>query len=387
MIQLELDHNGLLTLFEAIPAQRQDTPVRSAPVDWGPLFALAGLDMAALQPADPVWTWLAASDTRAAWTGVWPGSKRPLRVEAAALGGRPVAFMLAGPWQTPWRTPEPANAGTTVFLLLLMCMAVAVLVIGVVLARNNLRQNRGDRRAAARLAVSITALLLGLWGSSVHLVLASGLLATFLLAVCTSVFYGALLWTVYIALEPFVRRHWPQVLVSSTNVLSGHVADPVVGRGVLLGLRQAAGVVFEEAVYAVRNVLFYFFVLFVLRVLLRNQWAAAIAFTVFWTIFVALGSQPAWEGAVVGFLLFGSTAFVVLRWGLLSLAVGLFVVELLLDPPVTLDASAWYFGNMLLLLAIVVGLTVWSFYTSLGGRVWSAQPLGHEVRRHPVSPM
>jgi serine/threonine-protein kinase len=378
--------------------------------------------MAALQPADPVWTWLAASDTRAAWTGVWPGSKRPLRVEAAALGGRPVAFMLAGPWQTPWRTPEPANAGTTVFLLLLMCMAVAVLVIGVVLARNNLRQNRGDRRAAARLAVSITALLLGLWGSSVHLVLASGLLATFLLAVCTSVFYGALLWTVYIALEPFVRRHWPQVLVSSTNVLSGHVADPVVGRGVLLGvgygvgfalilrclrlwlfedgftpdppeaelllgLRQAAGVVFEEAVYAVRNVLFYFFVLFVLRVLLRNQWAAAIAFTVFWTIFVALGSQPAWEGAVVGFLLFGSTAFVVLRWGLLSLAVGLFVVELLLDPPVTLDASAWYFGNMLLLLAIVVGLTVWSFYTSLGGRVWSAQPLGHEVRRHPVSPM
>ena len=62
------------------------------------------------------------------------------------------------------------------------------------------------------------------------------LLAMFLLAVCTSVAYGALLWTVYLALEPFVRRHWPQVLVSWTNVLSGRFSDPVVGRDVLFGV-------------------------------------------------------------------------------------------------------------------------------------------------------
>ena len=37
MIQLDLDHNGLLTFFEAIPVQRQEAPVRPAPVDWGPL--------------------------------------------------------------------------------------------------------------------------------------------------------------------------------------------------------------------------------------------------------------------------------------------------------------------------------------------------------------
>ena len=67
-----------------------------APVDWTPLFTLAGLDLAQLKTAEPLWTWLAASDTRAAWTGAWPESGRPLRVEAAALGGRPVAFMLVG---------------------------------------------------------------------------------------------------------------------------------------------------------------------------------------------------------------------------------------------------------------------------------------------------
>ena len=86
------------------------------------------------------------------------------------------------------------------------------------------------------------------------------------------------------------------------------------------------GVVLEEAVYAIRNVLFYFFVLFVLRVLLRNQWAAAIAFTAFWTIFNALGNDRAWVGALVGLLFFGTAAFVILRWGLLSFAVGTFVI-------------------------------------------------------------
>jgi hypothetical protein len=69
----------------------------AAPVDWSPLFRLAGLDQSQLQPSEPQWTWLAASDTRAAWTGVWPESGRPLRVEAAALAGRPVAFQAIGP--------------------------------------------------------------------------------------------------------------------------------------------------------------------------------------------------------------------------------------------------------------------------------------------------
>ena len=109
MIQVNVDHQGRLTFFEAIPPQRQSSPVHAAAVDWTPLFQLAGLDQSTLQPVEPVWTWLAASDTRAAWTGKWPESGRPLRVEAAALGGRPVAFMLIGDWQKPWRMADEAQ--------------------------------------------------------------------------------------------------------------------------------------------------------------------------------------------------------------------------------------------------------------------------------------
>jgi hypothetical protein len=94
---------------------------------------------------------------------------------------------------------------------------------------------------------------------------------------------------VYLALEPFVRRHWPRVLVSWTNVLTGRASDAVVGRDaligvalgiwfalilrsiaaletdgsisfpgeveLLLGLRSTIGVVLQEALYAIRNVL------------------------------------------------------------------------------------------------------------------------------------
>jgi hypothetical protein len=67
----------------------------------------------------------------------------------------------------------------------------------------------------------MAAVLMAVWFCKVHLVGSIGVLAMFLLAVCTSVFYGVLMWTIYVALEPYVRKHWPQVLVSWTNLLAG----------------------------------------------------------------------------------------------------------------------------------------------------------------------
>ena len=98
MINLETDSSGRLLYLEAIPEQQLE-PVKDVhPPDWNPLFAAAGLDPSIFQPAEPLRTWLATSDTRAAWTGKWPESDRPLRVEAAALRGKPVAFALISPW-------------------------------------------------------------------------------------------------------------------------------------------------------------------------------------------------------------------------------------------------------------------------------------------------
>ena len=400
MSHVELDHQGRLTYFETIPAQKLETPRPIAPVDWTPVFTLAGLDMAQLRSAEPLWTWLAASDTRAAWTGTWPDSGRPLRVEAAALGGRPVAFMATGPWRKPSRMTEAAGRDTLI-ITVLFAMTFAILGGAGFLARKNLSSGRGDLQGATRLGVCMAAVLMAVWFCTVHLVGSIGLLAMFLIAVCTSVFYGMLLWTIYVALEPYVRKHWPQVLVSWTTLLAGRVADPVVGRDLLvgtalgvvwtllvrgldgwsgehelfgypgatdllMGLRSTVALVLQGVPYAVRNAFFYFFLLFLLRVVLRRQWIAALAFVALFALLGALGNDRSpWVNAAVSLLYFGSGAVAVLRWGLLSYAVGIFTSELLLKLPATLDSSAWYFGNMLTIVAVAVALASWGFYTGV----------------------
>jgi hypothetical protein len=40
----------------------------------------------------------------------------------------------------------------------------------------------------------------------------------------------------YLALEPYIRRTWPELLVSWTRTLSGEFNDPLVGRDVFLGI-------------------------------------------------------------------------------------------------------------------------------------------------------
>jgi hypothetical protein len=83
-----------------------------------------------------------------------------------------------------------------------------------------------------------------------------------------------------------------------------------------------------------------------------------------------------WIGALVTFLYFGSGAVAVLRWGLLSYAVAVFVSGLLMDLPATLDTSAWYLGNMAVPVLITVALASWALHTSMGGRPWTTDRAG-----------
>jgi hypothetical protein len=93
-------------------------------------------------------------------------------------------------------------------------------------------------------------------------------------------------------------------------------------------------------------------------------------------ILSAVGNEHPWTGGLIGFLYFGSGAFAVLRWGLASFAVATFVSTLLMNVPATLDASAWYVGSMLLLLALPVVLASWALHTSVAGRLWRMDALG-----------
>jgi len=292
-------------------------------------------------------------------------------------------------------------------LLMVICVGAALL------ARRNLAQQRGDRRGAFRLAFFVFSVQMLLWLTRGHFAVSFGTFGTFLLALCTSVFYGVLMWTVYIALEPYVRRRWPQTLISWSSVLIGRVRDPVVGRDVLIGATVGSGLLLVGALvdfwkrhldgwtpnldnaevlagargtlaaclsigaHAIRETLFFLFLIFLLRVVLRNQWVAAAAFgLIFAALSLSSASQPILDAAT-NFLVVGGFAFVVLRWGILALAVTLLAGNVVAGAPITAHSSAWYFPSAVFMLACVAALTAWAFRTAIGGqRLWKTDLFG-----------
>ena len=51
------------------------------------------------------------------------------------------------------------------------------------------------------------------------------------------VYLMCLVWIFYMALEPYVRRIWPEMVISWSRLLAGRWFDPLVGRDVLAGAR------------------------------------------------------------------------------------------------------------------------------------------------------
>ena len=210
MLRIELDMQGRLLAFEAVPPQVERDAAPAPPPDWTALFAAAGLDLARLTPAQPQWTPLVACDARAAWTGAWPEAPEiPIRVEAAAWRGKPVSFQVIEPWTRPARA-EPRPDRRPLADQIMMAVVMLLLVpIACLLARRNLRLNRGDRRGATRLAlvlISVNMLDILLWMSHVADL---GEVRMLVEGTGFSLFFAAMAWVLYLALEPYARRRWP----------------------------------------------------------------------------------------------------------------------------------------------------------------------------------
>jgi serine/threonine-protein kinase len=414
MVTVKIDPQGRLRYFHAMPAQMEDQPAPpGAAADWSALFSAAGLDLAQFQPTQPQWTSLATADSRMAWTGVWPGTNRPLRIEAAAWHGKPNYFLTVGPWTKPSRMEEEQpSLGKKVSNAVLLATFFLILVGATWQARRNYIQGRGDRDGALRLAVVVFFFQMLLWLCRAHFVLAYDMLMPFVIAISTSLFLAGLVLVMYLALEPYVRRHWPRGIISWSRLLMGQFRDPVVGRdalfGVLLGLswvliydgrftlmmrsgdspvfnsadhlmgaRSALGAWLLHIPLSIQSTLALFFVLLVFRILLRKEWLAAIAFVALHVLTRVAGSDFPKIEAVAQALIFSIAAIVVLRFGLVALAVGIFTADELLNVPLTADLSNWYAMSGMLIVLSIVALAVWSYYTTLGGRnPWATETSG-----------
>ena len=393
MIRLRTDREGHLLDLDVVPPQKEAPAPPVPPFDWNRLFAEAALDPTKWQPAEPEWTPLANWDTRAAWTGTDAFTGSALRIEAAAWRGRPTFFRMIGGWTKAERA-QPPSTGQSWPLAVVLYLAFAAACF---IAWFNHKQGKGDRRGATALAL----LCFGLCAGGHYLATPHSATAleidTFWRVVSMGGINGALAWILYLALEPWVRKRWPHTLIGWTRYVAKGIRDPLVGRDLLIGVaaaaffavagcvqiachgasgtpnipaldaltgvRQSVFLVLDSVFNSLFASIFLFFLFFVLRVILRRQWLAAIAFVGLSTLifdnsgfnWIDISFQAAY-GALF--------AFILLRFGLLALMVAIALQMVLGNVPWTADPSAINLAS----LAIVALIALYGFRTALAGR-------------------
>ncbi len=410
MALVSLDARGRLLALQAVPPQIEEIRGAESPPDWRPLFAEAGLDPTQWSPTEPKWTPLTYCDARAAWVGSLAGRpETPMRVEAAAYRGRPVYFELIGPWQRATRMqPFQWTSRYWIVVVIEICLLMALMLGGALLAWRNVRLGRGDRRGAFRLAALVFGILSLSWLLGNHHVATASEVLLFIRFLSATLFAVSFLWTLYIAFEPYVRRRWPGILVAWSRLLGGRARDPLVGQEILfgcvagaawsilrqlsqlfpawvgfpppvsrphpglpallLGGRDTISTLLLMAIIATFAALASVFLLFLLRLLLRNQWAAVAVFLLINVGVSSLNSETPWVTAPFAAIFYGLAVLVVMRFGLLALVATALSQDLLQALPITTQTSAWYAGIGWFGVVYLAALTFYGFYTSLGGR-------------------
>ena len=403
MIEVWLNSRGELRAFHAVPPQ-VDRPAPAAAIDAQVISRAIGIDISQWPETPPRFTPLYAFDWQKAWKGTDPALHCDVTVQAAAWHGRLTDLQVIWPWSKPWREPE-SHAQTLRDLMVEIMERVIlalVFIFSAFLAARNLRAGRGDRRGAWRLAVASFMLAAAAWLCTVHWVVdfsMGSILATNAGEWFTS---AALLWLLYIALEPAVRARWPHAIVTWSRVLAGRWRDAQVAAHVLYGallgtsiaglflgaqwygsrsgaLAASDASVGVSSLYFVADLLsnaknaigfglMVVFAIFCFRVVLRKDWLASIAAAVLFT----LAEGDVWQGHNVAFnlafflVIFALLVFVLLRLGLVSTIVAVFFINMLLLTPGAQGLTKPYEWAAVAYPALMIGTVLWAFWRASG---------------------
>jgi Protein kinase domain len=411
MTNVMLDTRGFLLEFVYVPERaNQRLPAGAVETDWKPAFEEAGIDLAKAKPVTPAWLPPVYSDRRAAWQ-VPPATPdgEPRFVEAASYQGKVVYFRLRdGPWVKPDTTHGFLFNQSRLFEYVYAALSALLLLGAAWLARRNLKLRRVDQTGSFRLAAG---LFLAHLVCMILAVVAEdrvpvfGAAVTWLMkALGFAAFWAGIRWLMYVALEPYVRRRWPWRLTSWTRLLSGRFRDPLVGRDILIGAVLGVGLailvqlhivlprlvgqappipllifpasltnvpfyLLMEAPVAVEDSLQWFFLLFLLVFFVRRDSVAAVLVSAVALVYYFIQEQPPLlVNAALTAITVAVSTFVLMRFGLLAQAVGLFFCYVLYQTPVTLDFRAWYGQAAMIYMLALAAMILYGFIVSLGGR-------------------
>ena len=412
-----LDPAGRLVALSVVPVSVAGDSATRVP-DWSALVSAAGFDPPRMSRVTPNRFPVAKTDSVTAWRVQGLGeSDQGATLIVGSLHGRVVHFSGEFGWGSTHEvlTPAPSGEGDEAGAWFeLIWWSLLPLVASVLLGLRNLRLGRGDRRGATRLAVFV--FLAYMFRHLVTLNLSQEGLRRALeimidkIPIGHALLHGVTVWFMYVALEPYIRRLWPRVLVSWARLVSGRFRDPIIGRDILAGFVVAglgamiqlfAGILAgqfgirgpispsQDALYAltgpgvmlgvlafwtaisVLNVMAFFTLLLILRMLLRRNLPSIVGAALLLgglNTFPLVGQQGPAMATVLGATWVVGMAYLGLRFGLLAALVGVFVGQVLSDVPWTTDLSVWYVDRTLIAAAVLAVLLAYGFSVALGGR-------------------
>lgn len=236
-----------------------------------------------------------------------------------------------------------------------------------------------------------------------------------------SLFVGTLVGLGYLAAEPYLRRYWPDLLISWTRLMAGRYRDPRVGRDVLVGAatamvvtmllvvasimptwfgtpmvqpstirleslmggRYALGLFVDTSFVLIPIVTVLILLLFLL--ILRRKWiAVAVGFGLMTLTMISPGPANIHNwGDLIGFLMgvviLGVGLMTLIRFGLLAY-VAMFFFFFHMEYPITFDTSAWYSGTSILLLLALIAMAAYAFRTATSGLTIESPPDAQSAR-------
>lgn len=415
MVGVNLDVTGRMRHFAAVPPAEFGTGDRSAKTDWKKLFDEAGLDITKFTPVEMKWTPPLVYEETAAWEGLTAGTDVPVLVQAAGFRGFPVYFSVMESWSEPdsKKAFNSYNGSDDLSTFLWRALIFLLTLLGpIVLVRYNLKNGRGDVSGAVKIGV----LTLVLYLLVVFLVIDApptfdaiiGFLGEQLGRGLLSGTWAGLF---YLAIEPFVRRQWPEALISWSRLMMGSFRDPLIGRDILIGaILGVASYLAQFALGAIQSrfdpkafVLMitnaeadhlqgtasalsdildklkdamtfsfgFLFLVLVMTFFFRKKFLGALGAFILFTFnsnVTFFSGREFWAASLSTLLWVGLLTFILVRFGVVTFISYCLLSFFLVDTAFTLDPSSFYFPSTALMAAITFALVAYAYYISLAGK-------------------
>ncbi len=223
---IEMDPRGQLIRFTAIP---RSPPAANLHVDWKPLLNNAGLDVSQFTEVPAVRLPIISADNVLRWAGQSSPQDRRLVVTAASWMGQAVYFQVIDETERAGINFQPLAPAAAI---LLICAVLAAFFF----ARRNLKERRGDHKGAFRVGSAMFWICATEWMLVARhsFTVREAVLASFALSWALAM--AVLAYLCYVAIDPTVRRFYPEKLISLQTVLTGGRRDSLLGRDILVGL-------------------------------------------------------------------------------------------------------------------------------------------------------